>query len=171
MWDWHCKMANYQIMQRTDSLADIEKGVKNKWVWGWCESPDANCDYLSDHIRKVNLSGAAICQCNKKISYGNGGKTHWNNMPRSKYTSICSEPGRDLKCYQQFLKLLQRNHLWFLKLKIQGMTPFFIVAKKKNLSFWMWHCIKKYKKQTNKQANKRQKKSVPDEPSKWVFKG
>ena len=62
------------MLQRTDSLADIEKGVKNKWVWGWCESPDANGDYLSDYIWKVNLSGAAICQCNKKISYGNGGK-------------------------------------------------------------------------------------------------
>ena len=62
-------------MQRTDSLADVEKGVKNKWVWGWCESLDANGDHLSDYIRKVNLPGAAICQwCNKKIMYGAGGK-------------------------------------------------------------------------------------------------
>ena len=28
-------------MRPTDSLADIEKGVKNKWVWDWYESPDA----------------------------------------------------------------------------------------------------------------------------------
>ena len=27
-----------------------------------------------DYIRQVNLSGAATHQCNKKISYGNGGK-------------------------------------------------------------------------------------------------
>ena len=147
-------MANYKIMQRTDSLADIERGVKNKWVWGWCESPDANGDYLSDYIRKVNLSGAAICQCNKKISYRNGGKMHWNNMSRSKCTPLCGEPGRVLKRYQQFLKLLRRNHLRFLKLKIQGMTPFFIVAenknKQKNLNMLNVTLYKKIKKQTNK---------------------
>ena len=40
-------------MQRTDSLADIEKGVKNKWVWGWCESPDANGDYFASATRKL----------------------------------------------------------------------------------------------------------------------
>ena len=40
-------------MQRTDNLADIEKGVKNKWVWGWCESPDANGDYFASVTRKL----------------------------------------------------------------------------------------------------------------------
>ena len=55
-------MANYQIVQRTHSLTDIEKGVKNKWVWGWCESPDANSDLSfrlyteNKSIRLFNLS-------------------------------------------------------------------------------------------------------------------
>ena len=116
-------------MQRTDSLADIEKGVKNTWVWGWCESPDANGDYLSDYIRKVNLSRAAVRQCNKKISYEMGEK-HTETTCQEASAHHMRRAGRVLKRYQQFLKLLRRKHLRLLKLKIQGMTPFYNVAKK-----------------------------------------
>jgi len=41
-------------------LKGIEKNVKNKWNWSWMEERDANADFLSEYIRKINQPGIAM---------------------------------------------------------------------------------------------------------------
>ena len=40
---------------------DIDKDVKNKWVWEWLLKEDVNDDYLSEYIQKINQPEVAIC--------------------------------------------------------------------------------------------------------------
>ena len=127
------------------------------------ESPDANGDYLCDYIWKVNLSGAAICQCNKKISHGNGGGGNALKQHAKKQVHInMPQDGQGSQMLPAVLKLLRRNHLRFLKLKYKVWPHFFIVAKKtqnktKQTKKLTMINVTLYKKINKKQTNKRPK--------------
>ena len=121
-------------MQWTDSLADTEKGVKNKWVWGWCESPDANGDYLSDYIRKVNLSGAAIRQCNKKISYRNGGKNALKQHAKKQVHINMGWAGQGSQTLPAVFKAAAKKSLAIPVTENTRYDPIFYCCQKKNLT-------------------------------------
>lgn len=68
-------MSSFKIIERSDDLKSLEKGVKNKWVWKWTEDKDENGDFVSEYCRKIKEAGCACCiWCNKKITYGSSGK-------------------------------------------------------------------------------------------------
>ena len=37
-----------------DAIYDIDKDVKNKWVWNWLLKGYINDDYVSEYIQKIN---------------------------------------------------------------------------------------------------------------------
>ena len=68
-------MSSFKIVQRTDGIKALEKGVKNKWIWKWTEVMDENGDFLSDYYRKIKEPGCACCMwCNRRITYGSSGR-------------------------------------------------------------------------------------------------
>ena len=73
-------MANllYKIIERNNagtSAKEVDKSIKNKWVWDWLTEKDVNGDFLSDYIKKIDQPGVALCSwCNDTIVYGSSGK-------------------------------------------------------------------------------------------------
>ena len=37
------------------TVADIDKGIKHKWLWDWLDLEDSNGQYLSEYIRKLKI--------------------------------------------------------------------------------------------------------------------
>ena len=69
-------MASREI-SRTDGtdINLVNRGVKNKFKWTWLEETDLNCMFLSDWVRKVNLSGRVMWILhNDLVTYESGGK-------------------------------------------------------------------------------------------------
>lgn len=79
----------YRIVSRKDARSgrEIDAKCKNKWNWSWLEEQDKNGEYLSAYIRKINLSGSALCiYCNKIVCYGSSGKK--DLLSHSKHSSV-----------------------------------------------------------------------------------
>ena len=54
----------------------IDKGLKNKFKWNWLEEKDCNGMFLSEWVRKIDISGKALCLlCNTVLKYGAQGKS------------------------------------------------------------------------------------------------
>ena len=59
-------------------VKEIDKTVKNKWNWNWCDkvlfegSPDQHL--IGDCFRKLHQAGDAFCECCRvTIKYGSSG--------------------------------------------------------------------------------------------------
>ncbi|XP_060764516.1 uncharacterized protein LOC132873191 isoform X2 [Neoarius graeffei] len=60
---------------RSADIRSIEGKVKNKFRWSWLKEKDANGDFLSDYVRKVDRPGYALCTwCNDLLKYESSGK-------------------------------------------------------------------------------------------------
>ena len=45
----------------SEDAREIVTTCKNKWKSPWLEEKDENGDYLSTHVRKINISGSVFC--------------------------------------------------------------------------------------------------------------
>ena len=69
-------MDNAKEIDRTESIAEIDAGVPNKFRWDWMTLQDTNGDYYSAYIKKLNVAGFAVCKwCRDHlINYGRQGR-------------------------------------------------------------------------------------------------
>ena len=79
-------MAQWQETTCEDgSIKKIDVGIKNCFCWGWLEKKDYNSYFLSDYIRKVNISETVLCSlCNSLLSYKSCGKKDIKNYAKNK---------------------------------------------------------------------------------------
>ena len=74
-----------EISRNDSSIKELEKGIKNCFRWEWLEEKDINEQYLSDYIRKVNITGKVLCTyCNTLLSYKSSGKKDLKNHAKNK---------------------------------------------------------------------------------------
>ncbi|XP_060789431.1 uncharacterized protein LOC132894118 isoform X2 [Neoarius graeffei] len=65
----------YKQVDRSADIRRMEGRVKNKFKWSWLEEKDANGDFLSDYLWKVDRPGYALCTwCNDLLKYESSGK-------------------------------------------------------------------------------------------------
>jgi hypothetical protein len=66
----------YLTEEEEEKLKNVEKGVKNRWRWGWLDEKDKNGVELRAWVQKIDSSGVAFCTvCLKSVKYGTSGKT------------------------------------------------------------------------------------------------
>ena len=66
----------YRVVLTSENIKKIDEKAKNKWNWTWLQEKDANGDYLSDYLRKIDARGLSFCiYCSKTLSYGSTGKS------------------------------------------------------------------------------------------------
>ena len=66
----------YRVVLTSENIKKIDEKAKNKWNWTWLQEKDANGDYLSDYLRKIDACGLSFCiYCSKTLSYGSTGKS------------------------------------------------------------------------------------------------
>ena len=64
---------------------ELEKGVTNKWSWGWLSEVDDNGDKWGIWLEKPNTPGVAKCgACDSNIKYGSSGKKAIKSHSRKK---------------------------------------------------------------------------------------
>ena len=57
---------NFLKRHETAVVDELDRGVRNKWVWAWLDCQDANEDFYASYIRKLNVPGQAVCTiCNR----------------------------------------------------------------------------------------------------------
>ena len=57
---------NFLKRHETPVVDELDRGVRNKWVWAWLDCQDANEDFYASCIRKLNVPGQAVCTiCNR----------------------------------------------------------------------------------------------------------
>ena len=48
---------NFLKRHETAVVDELDRGVRNKWVWAWLDCQDANEDFYASYIRKLNVPG------------------------------------------------------------------------------------------------------------------
>ena len=48
---------NFLKRHETAVVDELDRDVRNKWVWAWLDCQDANEDFYASYIRKLNVPG------------------------------------------------------------------------------------------------------------------
>ena len=51
----------YKVVDRSYSIKDVDKNVRNIFSWKWLEEKDCNGESLSDYVQKIDQLGYALC--------------------------------------------------------------------------------------------------------------
>ena len=64
-----------RFLKPGEETANLERGVENRWHWGWIEELGEDGKPLGRWCHKLRDSGACFCTaCGRKIKYGSSGK-------------------------------------------------------------------------------------------------
>lgn len=65
-----------KLLKKGQSVAEIDAGLKNKWLWRWLDENDLCGVQIGKWCSKTDSRGTAYCHCcDKYIQYGQDGKT------------------------------------------------------------------------------------------------
>ena len=105
---------NFLKRHETAVVDELDRGVRNKWVWAWLDCQDANEDFYASYIRKLNVPGQAVCTiCNrgggKVINYSECGIQAVTNTNTTNFKAICTSTTSPHIARARFLEYRHRT--------------------------------------------------------------